>query len=92
MPFCIPPLYVFSVWFLYGFYVSSMAADRQQVERMEAHHTQLIAENKLRFPPAQGRMVIFTVYEHAYRLTNTLTADTLEATDREARRIQRYLR
>jgi hypothetical protein len=61
-----------------------MATDRQQVERLEAHRTQLLAENKLGFPPAQGSMAIFTVYDHAFRLTNTLTADTLEAMDREA--------
>jgi hypothetical protein len=69
-----------------------VATDRQQVDRMEFHHDQLLTANKLSLPPALGRMAIFTMYDHALINKYPRAEDGLENMDREARRIQRYLR
>lgn len=69
-----------------------MASDKQQVNRMENHRERLLTEGKLSVPPAVGRTAIFTVYDPAQLEERTPQADTFDAMNLEAQRIQRYLR
>lgn len=68
-----------------------MPNDRQQVERMEAHRSQLLASGRLSVPPGQGRMAIVTMYDHGYWPAYARPSDTLPAMEREAWRIARRL-
>jgi hypothetical protein len=58
---------------------------------MESHRERLLAEGKLSLPPQVGRAAIFTVYDSAKRGEMSDPADTFDAMDLEALRIQRYL-
>jgi hypothetical protein len=59
---------------------------------MEEHRARLLGEARLSLPPAEGRMAIFVFYDPGFRPDNTIVEDSLDAMDREAIRIQRYLR
>jgi hypothetical protein len=59
---------------------------------MEQHRARLFEEGRFSLPPDEGRMAIFVFFDPDYRPGNTIVEDSLDAMDREARRIQRYLR
>jgi hypothetical protein len=69
-----------------------MASDKQQVDRTERHRERLLAEGMLSYPPHAGRTAIITVYDPADQAEAKVSADRLDFMDREARRIQSYLR
>jgi hypothetical protein len=69
---------------------SNMASDRQQFHRMEAHYHMLLAEKKFSVVPDVGRMAIITMFDRA-PLTNEHPADSADAMNNEARRIQRFI-
>ena len=69
-----------------------MASDKQQVDRMEVHRSRLLAQSRFSMPSQSGRMAILTMYDHTFHHEVVVAEDRLEVMDREARRIQRYLR
>lgn len=68
-----------------------MASDRQQFHRMEAHYHMLLAEKKFSVVPDVGRMAIITMFDRA-ALTNEHPADSADAMNNEARRMQRFIK
>jgi hypothetical protein len=69
-----------------------MASDKQQVDRMERHRERLLEEGMLSVPPYMGHTAIITMYDPAKLAEHKLPEDRLDTMDREARRIQGYLR
>jgi hypothetical protein len=69
-----------------------MASDKQQVDRMERHRERLLTEGKLSVPAYAGSTAIITMYDPAKLAEAEIPANRLDTMDREARRIQSYLR
>jgi len=69
-----------------------MPSDKQQANRLEECRERLLAERRFSLPSSQGRTAIVTVYDPNRAADTTHPADTFEAMDLEARRIERYLR
>jgi hypothetical protein len=69
-----------------------MASDKQQVDRMERHRDRLLTEGQLSVAPSAGRTAIITMYDPAKLAEAEIPANRLDTIDREARRIQSYLR
>jgi hypothetical protein len=69
-----------------------MASDKQQVDRMERHRERLLAEGQLSAPPHAGRTAIITMYDPSRLAPAEIRANRLDTMEREAQRVQSYLR